>query len=32
MDGDPRTLRRLNIRLHAADAIVFLDFSPFLCA
>ena len=32
MDGDLGPYDVLNIRLHAADAIVFLDFSPFRCA
>ena len=32
MDGDLGPYDVLSIRLHAADAIVFLDFSPFRCA
>ena len=32
MDGDLGPYDVLNIRLHAADAIVFLDFSPLRCA
>ena len=32
MDGDLGPYDVLNIRLHAADAIVFPDFSPFRCA
>ena len=32
MDGDLGPDDVLNIRLHAADAIVFLDFSPLRCA
>jgi adenylate kinase family enzyme len=32
MDGDLGPYDVINVRLHAADAIVFLDFSPFRCA
>jgi adenylate kinase family enzyme len=32
MDGDLGPYDVLNVRLQAADAIVFLDFSPFRCA
>ena len=32
MDGDLGPYDVLSIRLQAADAIVFLDFSPFRCA
>ena len=32
MDGDLGPYDVLDVRLHAADAIVFLDFSPFRCA
>ena len=32
MDGDLRPYDVLDIRLRAADAIVFLDFSPLRCA
>ena len=31
-DGDLGPYDVLDVRLHAADAIVFLDFSPFRCA
>ena len=32
MDGDLEPYDVIDVRLHAADAIVFLDFSPFRCA
>ena len=32
MDGELGPCDVLDVRLHAADAIVFLDFSPFRCA
>jgi adenylate kinase family enzyme len=32
MDGDLGPYDVLNVRLQAADTIVFLDFSPFRCA
>jgi hypothetical protein len=32
MDGDLGPYDVINVRLHAADAIVFLDFSPLRCA
>jgi hypothetical protein len=32
MDGDLGPYDVLNVRLQAADAVVFLDFSPFRCA
>jgi len=32
MDGDLGPCDVINVRLQAADAIVFLDFSPLRCA